>query len=85
MSSMAETCIRELFSYCKILKKSHLRQKFTHQKKYKNSEKITKKNVLYRFLIWIPIILLCLIIYVQKMIRMDLEKTKKIKIISKAL
>ena len=45
MSSMAETCKRELFSYCKILKKSHLRQKFTHQKKYKNSEKITKKCI----------------------------------------
>jgi len=45
MSSTAETCTGKiLVSYCIILKKSQLRQKFTHQKKYKNL-KITKKCI----------------------------------------
>jgi len=80
MSSMAETWSTckgvSLFHIIKPLRKSQSRQKFT-QKKYKNI-KNHKKNVLYRFQIWFPIILLCLIQCTKNDPAWILKKTKKI-------
>jgi len=81
-SSMAETWntfkgVVILVSYHKTLKKNLNRDKNLHTKKVQKF-KNHKKNVLYRFQIRFPIILLCLILCTKNDPVWILKKTKKI-------